>query len=67
MKRKTCLLLTALPMALLLSSCFVMQGFWINANSIVAGGKATKAIVPDPRTAAIQGQRYYQFFLVGVS
>ena len=43
MKRKTLLALTALPMALLLSSCFVLQGFWINANSIVAGGKATKA------------------------
>ena len=43
MKRKTLLLLTALPLALLLSSCFVMQGFWINANSIVAGGKARSA------------------------
>ena len=32
MKRKTLLALSALPMALLLSSCFVLQGFWITAN-----------------------------------
>jgi hypothetical protein len=38
-----------LPMALLLSSCFVMQGFWINANSIVAGGKV---MVNSPYTLA---------------
>ena len=66
MKRKNLLLLTALPMALLLSSCFVLNGFWINANSIVAGGKATKA------TFRIQplkgsGDTAYQFFLIGVS
>jgi hypothetical protein len=66
MKRKTLLLLTALPMALLLSSCFVMQGFWINANSIVAGGKATKATFQIHALKG-SGDTAYQFFLIGVS
>ncbi|MGB7806602.1 MAG: hypothetical protein WBM72_13480 [Actinomycetota bacterium] len=66
MKRKTLLLLTALPMALLLSSCFVMQGFWINANSIVAGGKATKATFQIHALRG-SGDTFYQFFLIGVS
>jgi hypothetical protein len=65
MKRKTLLLLTALPMALLLSSCFVMQGFWINANSIVAGGKATKATFQIHALKG-SGDNAYQFFLIGV-
>ena len=60
------LLLTALPMALLLSSCFVMQGFWINANSIVAGGKATKATFQIHALRG-SGDTDYQFFLIGVS
>lgn len=66
MKRKTLLLLTALPLALLLSSCFVMQGFWINANSIVAGGKATKATFQIHALRG-SGDTAYQFFLIGVS
>jgi hypothetical protein len=66
MKRKTLLLLTALPMALLLSSCFVMQGFWINANSIVAGGKATKATFQIHALRG-SGDTAYQFFLIGVA
>ena len=51
MKRKTLLALSAVPLALLLSSCFALQGFWIVANTIEAGGQATKAtfeITPRP-------------------
>ena len=43
MKRKTLLALSAIPLALLLSSCFVLQGFWITATSI-APGQGTKAV-----------------------
>ncbi len=65
MKRKTLLLLAALPLTLLLSSCFVMQGFWVNANSIVAGGKATKATFQIHALKG-SGDTAYQFFLLGV-
>ena len=44
MKRKTLLALSVIPLTFLLSSCFALQGFWIAANQIEAGGKATKAV-----------------------
>ena len=66
MKRKTLLPLSAMPMALLLSSCFVLQGFWINATSIVAGGKATKATF-EIHADSTTKDNGYQFFLVGVT
>jgi len=66
MKRKKALFgLLAIPLALLLSGCFVLQGFWINANTIKAGGKATKAVFQiHPLRGA--GDTAYQFFLIGV-
>jgi hypothetical protein len=53
------------PMALLLSGCFALQGFWIVANTITAGGKATKAVF---QIQPMRGQNdaLQQFFLIGV-
>ena len=48
MKRKTLLALSVIPLTFLLSSCFALQGFWIAANQIEAGGKATKAVFEIP-------------------
>lgn len=51
-------------MALLLSSCFVMQGFSVKATSLVPG-KGTKAVfVLHP--ASTTATKYYEFVLVGV-
>ena len=58
--------LSVMPLTFLLSSCFVLQGFWIVANQIEAGGKATKAIFKI-RAGDLTGDTAYQFFLVGVS
>jgi hypothetical protein len=66
MKRKKALFgLVAIPLALLLSGCFVLQGFWIKANVITAGGKATKAVF-QIRPVATADDTRYQFFLIGV-
>lgn len=66
MKRKTLLALTAVPLALLLSSCFTLQGFWIVANSIEAGGQATKATFQITPVRG-SGDAAHQFFLIGVA
>lgn len=51
-------------MVLLLSSCFVMQGFSVSATSVVPG-KGTKAqFVLHP--ASTSASKYYEFVIVGV-
>ncbi len=65
MKRKTLLALTAVPLALLMSSCFSLQGFWIVANTISAGGQATKAVFQITPVRG-SGDAAHQFFLIGV-
>lgn len=65
MRKKALFGLLAIPMALLLSSCFLMSGFWLQANSIPAGGKGTKATF-EVRPSREGGDNNYQFFLVGV-
>ena len=64
MKRKTLLALSAVPLTLLLSSCFVLQGFWVTATSIDPGG-STKAVfkLHAYSTTPDQGD---QFVVVGV-
>ena len=66
MKRKTLLALSVIPLTFLLSSCFALQGFWIAANQIEAGGKATKAVF-EIRPATSTSDNAHQFFLVGVT
>ena len=64
--RKTALFgLLAIPLAFLLSACFVLQGFWIVANSIAPGGK-TKAVF-ELHAASTTSDNAHQFFLVGVA
>ena len=65
MRKKALFGLLAIPLAFLLSACFVLQGFWIKANQISVGGKGTKAVF-QIRPATSTGDRAYQFFLVGV-
>jgi hypothetical protein len=65
MRKKALFGLLALPLAFLLSSCFVLQGFWIKSNQISVGGKGTKAVF-QIRPATSTDDRAYQFFLVGV-
>ena len=64
MKRKTLLLLSAIPLTLLLSSCFVLQGFWITATSI-APGQGTKAVF-QLHAYSTTKDKGYQFVVVGV-
>ena len=64
MKRKTLLALSAIPLALLLSSCFVLQGFWITATS-VAPGQGTKAVF-QLHAYSTTADKAYQFVVVGV-
>jgi len=64
MRKKALFGLLALPLALFLSGCFVLQGFWIIANSIPAGGK-TKAVFQIHALRG-SGDTAYQFFLIGV-
>ena len=64
MKRKTLLALSAIPLALLLSSCFVLQGFWITATSI-APGQSTKAVF-QLHAYSTTADKAYQFVVVGV-
>ena len=67
MKRKKALLgLLAIPLALLLSGCFLLQGFRINANVIKAGGKATKAVFEIRPARSGTNDTAHQFFLIGV-
>jgi hypothetical protein len=65
MRKKALFGLLAIPLVLLLSGCFALQGFWINANTIKAGGKGTKAVF---QIQPVRGQNdtLHQFFLVGV-
>ena len=64
--RKTALFgLLAIPLAFALSSCFMLSAFWLQANSVIAGGAGTKAVF-DIRPTASSGDNNYQFFLVGV-
>jgi hypothetical protein len=65
MRKKALFGLLVIPLALLLSGCFILQGFWVVANSVVAGGKGTKAVFQLHPSAAT-GDTGYQFFLVGV-
>ncbi|MGZ8580706.1 MAG: hypothetical protein ACXWW9_05420 [Actinomycetota bacterium] len=67
MRKKALFGLLAVPLAFLLSSCFVLQGFWVVANSIPAGGKGTKAVFQLHPSKYATGDNGYQFFLVGVS
>ncbi len=64
MKRKTLLALSAIPLALLLSSCFVLQGFWVTATSI-APGEGTKAVF-ELHAYSTTKDKGYQFVVVGV-
>jgi hypothetical protein len=64
MKRKTLLALSAIPLALLLSSCFVLQGFWVTATSI-APGQGTKAVF-ELHAYSTTKDKGYQFVVVGV-
>ncbi len=65
MRKKALFGLLALPLALVLSGCFVLQGFWIKSNTIAAGEKGTKAVFQiQPLKGS--GDTAYQFFLVGV-
>ena len=66
MRKKALFGLLAVPLAFLLSSCFVLQGFWIKSNSIPAGGKGTKAVFQLHPSKYATGDNGYQFFLVGV-
>jgi len=65
MRKKALFGLLAVPLAFLLSSCFVLQGFWIKSNQISVGGKGTKAVF-QLRPGDQTNDRAYQFFLVGV-
>lgn len=65
MRKKALFGLLTLPLAFLLSSCFVLQGFWIKSNQISIGGKGTKAVF-QIRPADLDNDRAHQFFLVGV-
>jgi len=64
MKRKTMLVLSAIPLTLLLSSCFVLQGFWVTATSI-APGQSTKAVF-ELHAYSTAKDKGYQFVVVGV-
>ena len=65
MRKKALFGLLAIPLAFVLSSCFMLSGFWLQANTLVAGGAGTKAVFQLHPTAN-GGDNNYQFFLVGV-
>ena len=65
MRKKALLGLLAIPMALLLSSCFVLQSFVILANSIAPGGK-TKVVFTLHAATTTTGLPLKQFVVVGV-
>jgi hypothetical protein len=65
MRKKALFGLLAIPLVFLLSSCFMMSGFWLAANSVIAGGKGTKAVF-EIHPTRLGGDNNYQFFLVGV-
>jgi hypothetical protein len=65
MRKKALFGLLAIPLVLLLSGCFLLQGFWIKSNQISVGGKGTKAVF-EIRPADQDNDRAYQFFLIGV-
>jgi hypothetical protein len=64
MKRKTLLALSAVPLTLLLSSCFVLQGFWLTSSSIDPG-QTTKAVFKLHAYSTTK-DKGYQFVVVGV-
>jgi hypothetical protein len=65
MRKKALIGLLAIPLVLLLSGCFLLQGFWIKSNQISVGGKGTKAVF-EIRPADLDNDIAHQFFLVGV-
>lgn len=65
MKRKTLIALSAVPLTLLLSSCFVLQSFSVTATSIDPGG-STKAVFK-LHAFSTTPDRNYQFVVVGVA
>ena len=66
MRKKALFGLLAVPLALLLSGCFLLQGFWINSNQISPGGKGTKATFQIHPARSGGDDTAHQFFLVGV-